>query len=51
VTDRDGVRIAPAKASRRPTRREREVGEAIDRLSGSATVKMTTEQIMALTRA
>ncbi len=50
VADTKGVRIAPAKAGRRTTQREREVSEALDRLRGSATVKMTTEEIMALTR-
>jgi len=50
VRDAKGVRIAPARAGRRATQREREVGEALERLRGSATVKMTTEEIMALTR-
>ncbi len=50
VRDVQGVRIAPAKSSRRKTERERLVSEAVDRLRGSATIGMTTEEIMALTR-
>ena len=50
VRDAKGVRIAPAKAGRRTTERERLVGEVVDRLRGSATVGMSTEEIMALTR-
>jgi AbrB family looped-hinge helix DNA binding protein len=32
------------------TSRERRLGEALDRLRGSATIRMSTEEIMALTR-
>jgi AbrB family looped-hinge helix DNA binding protein len=44
--DGDAVRIVRAKAPTRETRGER----AVRRLWGSATVKMSTEEIMALTR-
>ena len=44
--DGDGVRIVRAKAPRGETRGER----AVRRLWGSATVKMSTDEIMALTR-
>jgi AbrB family looped-hinge helix DNA binding protein len=50
VDDDEGVHIRPRKNGHRPTRREDEVAEALDRLRGSATIKMTTEEIMALTR-
>ena len=50
VRDAKGVRIAPAGAGRRKTQRETQVGEALDRLRGSATVRMTTDEIMALMR-
>ena len=49
IRDAKGVRIARARGGRR-SQREREVREAVERLRGSATVKMTTEEIMALTR-
>jgi AbrB family looped-hinge helix DNA binding protein len=49
VHDKNGVHLVP-KQGRRLTARQREVSEALDRLRGSATVRMTTEQIMALTR-
>ena len=42
----DGVRIVRAKAPKRETRGE----EIVRRLRGSATVKMSTDEIMALTR-
>ena len=42
----DGVRLVPAKARRGETRGER----AVRLLRGSATVKMTTDEIMNLTR-
>jgi antitoxin PrlF len=42
----DGVRIVRAKAPKGETRGER----AVRRLWGSATVKMSTDEIMALTR-
>jgi AbrB family looped-hinge helix DNA binding protein len=44
--DGDAVRIIRAKAPRGETRGER----AVRRLWGSATVKMSTDEIMALTR-
>jgi len=44
--DGDAVRIVKAKAPRRETPGER----AVRRLWGSATVKMSTDEIMALTR-
>jgi AbrB family looped-hinge helix DNA binding protein len=52
VVDRSGVRLRKAGRSARaePTARERRLGEAVARLRGSATTKMTTEEIMALTR-
>jgi AbrB family looped-hinge helix DNA binding protein len=50
IRDAGGVRIAPARGGRRTTLRERTVRDALNRLQGSATVKMTTEEIMALTR-
>jgi hypothetical protein len=40
------VRLRPAKASRQRGRG----GTAVERLRGSATVRMTTEEILALTR-
>jgi AbrB family looped-hinge helix DNA binding protein len=44
--DGNGVRIVPATARKGESRGQR----LIRRLSGSATVKMTTDEIMALTR-
>jgi AbrB family looped-hinge helix DNA binding protein len=51
VRDKTGVRIrkAPRKGTR-PTAREERLGEVLDSLRGSATIRMTTEEIMALTR-
>jgi AbrB family looped-hinge helix DNA binding protein len=46
VLDGEGVRIVRAKAPRSETRGER----IVRRLWGSATVKMSTDEIMALTR-
>lgn len=46
LDERGGVRIVPAAAARGESRGQR----LVRRLSGSATVKMTTEEIMALTR-
>jgi hypothetical protein len=40
----------PDAKSRRPSPRAEKLGAAIDRLRGSATIRMTTEEIMALTR-
>ena len=52
VVDRSGVRLRKSGRTARtePTARERRLGEAVARLRGSATTKMTTEEIMALTR-
>jgi AbrB family looped-hinge helix DNA binding protein len=44
--DGEGVRIVRAAAPRRETRGQ----EIVRRLRGSATVKMSTDEIMALTR-
>lgn len=44
--DERGVRIVPAAAAKGESRGQR----LVRRLSGSATVKMTTDEIMALTR-
>jgi AbrB family looped-hinge helix DNA binding protein len=49
VQDRAGVRLQPV-AGGKATPRERRVAEVLDRMRGSATVRMTTEEIMALTR-
>lgn len=49
VQDKDGVRLRPV-ASRKLTPRQKRVAEVLDRMRGSATIKMTTEEIMALTR-
>lgn len=46
IHDGAGLRIVKAKPGRRPGRGD----EAIRRLEGSATVKMTTDEIMALMR-
>jgi AbrB family looped-hinge helix DNA binding protein len=52
VHDRSGVHLRKAKGSalREPTARQRRLTEVLDRLRGSATIKMTTEEILALTR-
>jgi bifunctional DNA-binding transcriptional regulator/antitoxin component of YhaV-PrlF toxin-antitoxin module len=50
TSGRGGVQIHKAKAQGRPTARERRLREALDQLRGSATIRMTTEEIMALTR-
>ena len=50
VQDEAGVHLRRAKKGRAVTPREREVAAALERLRGSATIKMTTEEIMALTR-
>jgi antitoxin PrlF len=50
VSDKHGVHILPKVDGRGRTRRQEEVAAALDRLRGSATIKMTTEEIMALTR-
>ena len=44
--DGDAVRIVRAEKRRKPTRGE----QLVRRLSGSATIRMTTDEIMALTR-
>jgi hypothetical protein len=49
VEDGAGVRLRPV-SGRRPTPREQRVAEVLDRMRGSATIKMTTDEIMALTR-
>lgn len=49
VQDGKGVRLRPV-AGPTATPRERRVTEVLDRMRGSATVSMTTEEIMALTR-
>jgi AbrB family looped-hinge helix DNA binding protein len=49
IEDKDGVRLIPANG-RRATPREKRIAEVLDRMRGSATVRMTTEEIMALTR-
>jgi AbrB family looped-hinge helix DNA binding protein len=48
--EKRGVLLRPAKPGRRLTQREQEIADTLDRLRGSATIKMTTEEIMALTR-
>lgn len=52
VQDQAGVHLCKLNGDRKaaPTARERRLGEVLDRLRGSATIKMTTEEIMALTR-
>jgi AbrB family looped-hinge helix DNA binding protein len=50
VDDDSGVHLRRANSGRGKTPRERQVAEVLDRLRGSATVKMSTEEIMALTR-
>jgi AbrB family looped-hinge helix DNA binding protein len=50
VVDKKGILLRPRKAGRRVSRREREIGDALAWLRGSATIKMTTDEIMALTR-
>lgn len=49
-SDREGVRLRKASPAGRPTGRERRLGEVLDHLRGSATIQMSTEEIMALTR-
>jgi AbrB family looped-hinge helix DNA binding protein len=44
--DGDAVRIVRSRKGRKPTRGE----QFVRRLSGSATIRMTTDEIMALTR-
>ena len=50
IEDKRGVILRPINKGRRPSQREHDVAEALERLRGSATIKMTTEQIMQLTR-
>jgi AbrB family looped-hinge helix DNA binding protein len=51
VKDRAGVHILKPNGDRQTaTARERRLAEVIGRLRGSATIRMTTEEIMALTR-
>ena len=52
VLDQTGVRLCKTEREERAgsTARDRKLAEALDRLSGSAPIRMTTEEIMALTR-
>lgn len=50
VEDERGILLRLSLPGRRVSQREREIGDALERLRGSATIKMTTEEIMALTR-
>jgi antitoxin PrlF len=50
VHDSSGVHLRPVSGQRRKTQRERQIADALARLRGSATIKMTTDEIMALTR-
>jgi AbrB family looped-hinge helix DNA binding protein len=49
VQDRTGVHLRRA-TNGKMTPRQRGVAEVLDRMRGSATIRMTTEEIMALTR-
>jgi AbrB family looped-hinge helix DNA binding protein len=46
IHDRSGVRIVKARGGRKPSRGE----QLVRRLQGSAQIKMTTDEIMALMR-
>lgn len=51
VKDRSGVHILKQNGKRGgSTARSRRLAEVVGRLRGSATIRMTTEEIMALTR-
>jgi hypothetical protein len=53
VRDKSGVHLHKTRGTSRktePSGRERRLGETLNRLRGSATIKMTTEEVMALTR-
>jgi hypothetical protein len=50
VRDESGVHLVKPSKKNGSTARERRLADALDRLKGSATIKMTTEEIMALTR-
>jgi len=50
VRDENGVHLVKAHRKNGSTVRERRLAEVLDRLQGSATIKMGTEEIMALTR-
>ncbi len=51
VKEKTGVRLQKASGKRNgATAREEKLGEVLNRLRGSATIKMSTEEIMALTR-
>lgn len=50
VEDERGILLRLSKPGRRTSQRQRDIGDALERLRGSATIKMTTEEIMALTR-
>ena len=48
VHDENGVHIRRVSKSR--TARDREIEDTLNRLRGSATIRMSTEEILALTR-
>jgi AbrB family looped-hinge helix DNA binding protein len=51
VREKAGVLMRKSAAGRsRPTAREERLTEVLSNLRGSATIRMTTEEIMALTR-
>jgi len=50
VLDETGVHLLRADGKRGPTPRERDVGSVLTRLRGSATIQMSTDEILALTR-
>ena len=51
VCDHSGVHLRKKSEGRNsPSARERRLGDVLHRLRGSATINMTTEEVMALTR-
>lgn len=50
IQDGRDVILRPAENGGRPSQREYDIANALERLRGSATIKMTTEEIMQLTR-
>jgi antitoxin PrlF len=51
VREKAGVLLRkPVRKRNGATAREQRLGETLERLRGSASIKMTTEEIMALTR-
>ena len=48
--DQDGVRLTLIKSGPHASQREQQVADTLRRLRGSATIKMTTDEILALTR-